>query len=200
MSPEMRTAWVCALVGLALLGGACRRAAPPAFHGLPVREPLPAEITLLAHDGRPFPFRALQGTVTFLAFGYTLCPDICPMTLLTLKRARALLGADAARVRVLFVTTDPARDTPARLGRYVSLFDPEVVGLTGTPSALARVYAAFHVYPTPYEAPGAGRDVRIGHATAIYLVDHRGTIRFSYPWGIPAADLAADARALLAGH
>jgi protein SCO1/2 len=196
----MRGARACALVGLALLGGACLRAAPPTFHGLPVGDPLPMEITLLAHDRRPFPLRALQGTVTFMAFGYTLCPDICPMTLLNLRQARALLGADAARVRVLFVTTDPDRDTPERLGRYVSIFDPEFIGLTGTPSSLARVYSAFNVYPVPYEAAGAGRDVRIGHATAIYLIDRRGTIRFSYPWGIPAADLATDARALLAGR
>jgi protein SCO1/2 len=196
----MRAVRTWAAVGLTVLGGACARAAPPTFHGLPVQAPLPREVTLLDHDGRPFSLQRLTGRVTLLAFGYTLCPDICPMTLVTLREARALLGGDAAEVRVLFVTVDPARDTPARLRQYVSIFHPEFIGLTGAPSSLARVYRAFNVYPTPYETPGAGQDVRIGHATAIYLIDPHGTIRFSYPWGVLAADLAADARAVLAGH
>ncbi|MDQ7859441.1 MAG: SCO family protein [Armatimonadota bacterium] len=187
-----------AAVGLALAGGACLRAAPPAFHGLPVREPFPVAITLLDHHRRPFSLDALRGTVVLLAFGYTLCPDVCPTTLVTLRQARALLGADATKVVVLFVTTDPDRDTPERLQWYVSIFHPDFIGLTGAPGALARLYRAFNVYPVPYAAAGSGEDARIGHATAIYLIDRRGTIRFSYPWGVLAADLAADARAVLA--
>lgn len=196
----MRGVQACAAVGLALLGGACLRAAPPEFHGLPVRKPLPMAITLLDHRGRPFPLRSLRGTVTFLAFGYTFCPDVCPTSLVTLRQARTLLGANAAQLRVLFVTTDPARDTPERLRWYVSIFHPEFVGLTGTPAALADIWRAFNVYPAPYEAIGAGNAARIGHATAIYLIDRRGTVRFSYPWGVFPAHLAADARALLEEH
>ncbi|MDR7521626.1 MAG: SCO family protein [Armatimonadota bacterium] len=196
----MRGVWACALVGLTLLGGACLRAAPPAFRGLPVREPLPAAVTLLDGHRRPFSLDALRGMVVFLAFGYTLCPDVCPTTLVTLRQARALLGVDAAHVRVLFVTTDPDRDTPERLRWYVSIFHPDFVGLTGAREVLARLYRAFNVYPAPYAAAGSGEDARIGHATAIYLIDRHGTIRFSYPWGVLAADLAADARALLEGR
>lgn len=193
----MRGVWAGALVGLTLLGGACLRAAPPVFHGLPVGEPLPTAITLLDHRHRPFPLDTLKGTVTFLTFGYTLCPDVCPTTLVTLRQARALLGAEAANVRALFVTTDPDRDTPERLQWYVSLFHPEFIGLTGASPSLARLYRAFNVYPAPYVAAGSGQGVRIGHGTAIYLLDRRATVRFSYPWGVLAADLAADARALL---
>lgn len=194
----MRAFRAWAAVGLAVLGGACARAAPPTFHGLPVGEPLPREVTLLDHDGRPFSLQGLAGTVTFLAFGYTLCPDICPMTLVTLREARALLGEDATDVRVVFVTVDPARDSPERLRRYVSIFHPTFIGLTGAPGSLARVYRTFRVEPAPYAAAGATEDARIGHATAIYLVDRHTTIRFSYPWGVLPADLASDARAVLA--
>ncbi|MDR7556191.1 MAG: SCO family protein [Armatimonadota bacterium] len=162
--------------------------------------PFPREVTLLDHDGRPFPLQRVTGAVTLLAFGYTRCPDVCPLTLVTLKQVRALLGADAAHLRVLFVTVDPGHDTPARLRRYVSLFHPAFIGLTGAPGALARVYRAFNVYPTPYAAAGTSEDVRVGHATALYLIDRRGTIRVSYPWGISAVDLAADVRAVLAGR
>jgi protein SCO1/2 len=193
----MRALLAWAVVGLAVLGGACVRAAPPTFHGLPVQAALPLDVTLLDHDGRPFSLQRLTGTVTFLTFGYTLCPDICPLTLVGLREARTLLGADAAQVRILFVTTDPERDTPERLRWYVSIFHPEFIGLTGDSLSLARVYQAFNIYPVPYAAAGATEDARIGHATAIYLVDRHGTIRFSYPWGVLPADLASDARVVL---
>jgi len=119
------------------------------------------------------------------------------MTLTTLRQVKVLLGREWAQTRVLFVTTDPARDTPERLRWYVSLFDREFIGLTGPPPSLTRIYRAFNVVPTPYAPEGTGQDTRIGHATAIYLIDRRGMIRFSYPWGIPAPDLAADVRVLL---
>jgi protein SCO1/2 len=149
--------------------------------------------------GQPFVVDEQRGRAMVLAFGYTHCPDICPATLLTLRHVRVLLAEEARRVRFVFVTTDPDRDSPERLRWYLSFVDPEFVGLTGAPQVLVRFSAAFNVYPAPY-VPATGYGYRVGHATAVYLVDAAGRVRFSYPWGIPAQELAEDIRAVLEGH
>ena len=102
-------------------------------------------------------------------FGYTHCPDACPTTLSNLAAALDKLPAGArARLRVLFVTVDPARDTPDVVGAYAQAFGPEFAGLTGSPAELQAVEASFHVYARRHELKGG--DYAMDHSSIIYMM------------------------------
>ena len=188
-------------VALAGLLPAPGRAAPrPEFHGLPIRPAVTAaEFVLRDQHDRFFSMRAQRGRAILLVFGYTSCPDVCPATLGILKQVYGLLGPAAGRVRVVFVTTDPARDTRARLKRYLTLFHPAFLGLTGSRDALLGAYQEYGIYPQRYTAAGT-TGYRVSHATALFLIDPAGYVRFSYNWGAAPRDVAYDVRLLLAGY
>ncbi len=190
--------WVVALIGLTATPA---RPASPAFHGLRISPAAPvAEFVLLDQHRRQFSMRAQQGRAVILAFGYTHCPDVCPATMGMLKRVHAELRVDAGRVRFVFVTTDPARDTPERLTQYLALFHVSFVGLTGDRVALARVYRDFGIYPERYTAAASAASYLVSHATAVYLIDPAGLLRFSYPWAMRPQDFADDIRLVLSGN
>jgi len=106
-------------------------------------------------------------------FGYTHCPDVCPLTLVHLHQVMQKLGAAADQVRILFVSVDPARDTPQVLHQYVTAFDPHIVGLTGAPAQIAamakRYRAAFNA---DAKQPDGGYEV--SHSSGIYIFDGQG--------------------------
>ena len=117
--------------------------------------------SLLGHDGRTVTLDDFRGRVTVLFFGFTHCPDVCPGTMASLARAREQLGEAGDDLQVLFITVDPERDTPQRLGSYLANFDPDFLGLTGDESAIRTVadaYGAFFVKRDPVEpsAPEGG--------------------------------------------
>ena len=128
---------------------------------------------LVDQDGRPTDQRLLNGKWSVVFFGYTFCPDFCPTTLTTLGLAMTLLGPKAAMVQVVFVTVDPARDTPAALKTYLSsrVFPPGAIGLTGTPAEVAKAAKAYMVF---YQKEGTGPNYTMDHSTALYLMDPRG--------------------------
>lgn len=193
----MRAAAPLVLVGFL----AASAPAAPEFHGLKV---LPPErvtaVTLIDQRGRPFAVHDQRGRAVLLMFGYTYCADLCPATLGLLKRAHAELANHASHVRFVFVTTDPARDTPERLKAYLTLFHRDVIGLTGSPASLTRAYRAFNIFPERYAQTADGSGYRVSHAPAVYLVDPGGFWRFSYAWGMPARDVAGDVRLVLQGY
>jgi protein SCO1/2 len=129
-----------------------------------------------AKDGKEVTAADYRGKVTLLYFGYTFCPDVCPTTLANVAQVLKTLGGDADKVRVLFVTVDPDRDTPKVLNQYTDAFAPQVDGLRGTPdqlAALARRYrAAYSVKasddPTKYE---------VTHGSAVYVFGDGGKAR-----------------------
>ena len=149
---------------------------------------------LVDQHGRPFTDQDLRGTWSLLTFGYTTCPDVCPTELQTMAAALDLLGPDlAARVRPLFATIDPERDTPERLARYVALFHPRLVGLTGTPAQVAQAARAFRVYYARSRAEGSS-DYLMDHSSFLYLLDPEGAVRALFRAGVTAEDLAAALR------
>jgi protein SCO1/2 len=95
--------------------------------------------TLEDGSGRTVTDRDFRGKYMLVYFGYTFCPDVCPTTLTAVADAMDKLGPDAAKVRPVFITVDPARDTPAVVKKYIAAFGPEITGLTGTPEEIARV-------------------------------------------------------------
>ncbi|MBU6397246.1 MAG: SCO family protein [Rhodospirillales bacterium] len=115
-----------------------------------------------------------KGSVVLLYFGYTNCPDVCPTTLYNMQRVQKAMGQAAAKVKVLFVTVDPDRDTPQVLTLYTALFGNNVVGLRGTPDelyALARRYrVVFSVVKTPVYS--------VTHSAAVYVFNARGQPEF----------------------
>lgn len=116
----------------------------------------------------------LRGYVTLLYFGYTHCPDVCPATLYNLQRIQARMGAAASKVRVLFVTVDPDRDTPALLAQYAALFGANVTGLRGTPDALYALARRYRVVFSVSKTP----TYTVTHSAAVYVFNAQGQAEF----------------------
>jgi protein SCO1 len=129
--------------------------------------------TLVDQDGKPVDQRVLTGKWSIVFFGYTFCPDFCPTTLTTLGKAMDALGPKAKDAQVVFITVDPARDTPAALKTYLSsrVFPKNIMGLTGTDAQIAQVAKAYKVY---YQKDGTGPNYTMDHSTALYIMDPQG--------------------------
>jgi protein SCO1 len=152
---------------------------------------LAPDFTLTDQSGRPFHLSDLRGHAVALFFGYTHCPDVCPTTLAALARAKRKLGMDGARFAVVFVTVDPRRDTTAVVGKYVHLFDPSFIGLTGTEAQLAPVYAAYKVYHQALPAHGSAAGYLVVHSSTVDLIGPHGRIRGFGDWSDTPDELAA---------
>jgi protein SCO1/2 len=125
-------------------------------------------------SGKPVTDRDFRGKYVLVYFGYTFCPDVCPTTLSAVAEAMDKLGPDAAKVRPLFITVDPRRDTPAVVKKYAAAFGPEITGLTGTPEEIARVAKEYRVYFAEHRTgPGPG-DYSMDHSSVLYLMDPTG--------------------------
>ena len=125
-------------------------------------------------DGKPVTSQTFPGNWRLIYFGYTHCPDACPTTLSKLGAALDKLPAPArSKIRVLFITVDPARDTPKVMGDYAKAFGPEFVGLTGSAANLATVDAEFHVYAKRHDL--AGGDYAMDHSSIIYVMAPDGS-------------------------
>ncbi len=154
-----------------------------------------------ATDGQTVTGASYRGSVVLLYFGYTYCPDVCPLTLGNIARVLDQLGPLAKQVNVLFVTVDPNRDDLKTLKAYTAQFSPRIVGLRGTPdqlAALARTYRiAYSVEPATQDHP-----YEVTHSAAIYAFDANGATRLLIPsMASSKPDIkgtAADLRRLIA--
>jgi protein SCO1 len=181
-------------VGLAWLWGLPRS---PGDGAAPLAaRPGGGDFTLQAPNG-PLSLHDLRGKVVLLYFGYTHCPDICPVSMSMGARALNLLTAEErARTRLLFVSVDPERDTPARIQEYTAYFHPEMLGATGTPEqlrAVAKAYGAAFVRQPPRENGGYAVD----HSAQTYLIAPDGTLHSEIPYAAPAEQVIAGVRGLL---
>ena len=138
-----------------------------------------------------------RGKVVVLYFGFMNCPDVCPTTLAALRQAMIVLGPDAERVQVLFVTVDPERDTPALLEQYVKSFDLRFGGLTGSLEEITAAAKQFKIFfaKSAGKAPGT---YSVDHSTQAYLIDPAGRARIFHKHDATPADFAQDIRTLLA--
>jgi len=131
-----------------------------------------ADFQLTDSQGHPFTLQDLRGRPSLVFFGFTHCPDVCPTTLV--KLAQVKKTAPLAGMRVLFITVDPQRDTPAAVGKYAQGFDPSFVGLTGDQAAIDRVTKAFAVAAVRVDLPGG--DYTMDHSAAVFMVNSRAQI------------------------
>ncbi len=127
---------------------------------------------LIDQNGAPRADRDFRGKWMLVYFGYTYCPDVCPTTLQDIAIALRKLGPKARDMATLFITLDPARDSPSVLKKYLAAFSPDFEGLTGPPRDIASVARAYRVYFAKHPLPGGGYS--IDHASTIYLMDPNG--------------------------
>lgn len=154
------------------------------------------DFSLTDHHGKNVRLADFSGKAVVLFFGYLQCPNFCPLTLARLAETMQLLGEDAKRVQVLFVTLDPERDVPAALKEYVTTFDPSFLGLYTTAAATPELALGFRIYFR--KVPTAdGKNYSIDHAVFSYAYDARGRLRLLLRDTLSAAQLAADLRRLL---
>ena len=155
------------------------------------------EFELVDQSGERMRLSDLAGNAVMMFFGYTFCPDVCPATLVRMREVKAALSeTEAARFTGVFISVDPARDTPERLGQYVEFFDPGFVGLTGSEDELedvARRYGAQFMIPDGQPKDG----YLVNHSSIGYLIDPAGYVRALY-YGDETIDvIAANVREVL---
>jgi protein SCO1 len=146
------------------------------------------EFALTDSAGHSFARQRLDGAPTLVFFGFTHCPDVCPTTLLLLAQVRK--RASIAHLRVLFISIDPQRDTPAALAPYVHAFDPSFEGLTGDPPVIAQLAANFGVAVNRVELPGG--DYTMDHSAVVFLLNSAGNIAAIFTPPFNAASFSAD--------
>jgi protein SCO1/2 len=135
--------------------------------------------TLQDGNGKPVTDKAFRGKYMLVYFGYTYCPDVCPTTLNAVAEAMDKLGPAGSRIQPLFITVDPARDTPAVVQRYAAAFGSRIVGLTGTADEIAKVAKEYRVYYAEHRTGPGPNDYSMDHSSVLYLMDPNG--RFLAP-------------------
>ena len=171
--------WVVGIlvVSLALFTGFSlyRDLRPVEFNGTAYEPPTAApDFFLVEHTGRTLRLSDLRGQPVLLFFGYTKCPDVCPLTLTALRQSLDRIGASPAEIRVAMITVDPVNDTMERLARYVANFGPGVSGLTGSPDALNALYGAYGVHAT---VAGGTHPEMVMHTPVVFGIDRQGQLR-----------------------
>jgi len=166
------------LAGLVLCGGIILLAA--GRFSSPQVAAIGGPFRLVNQDGQMVTDQDYKGRPFLVFFGFTHCPDVCPTTLFEVSEIMRNLGPDGDRMRTVFITVDPERDTPAALKEYLSSFDPRMSGLTGDPDAIATVAKGYRAFyrKVPLEQGGYTMD----HTAIVYLMDKQG--RFVAPFSL----------------
>lgn len=174
-------------------------ARPDSLRGTTYAEPYPAapDFSLARQDGSPFRLSDQRGSVVLLFFGYTSCPDVCPTTMAETRQALDRLSADfRGRVRVVFVSVDPKRDTPERIQGYVGHFDTSFIGLSGSEQELTAIWNDYGIYRQ--EVPGASAlGYTVDHTARVTVIDSKGYMRVSFGFDTPVEDVAHDLQLIL---
>jgi len=150
-----------------------------------------SDFTLTDQNGNLFRLSDQKGKILLIFFGYTHCPDVCPITLAEFKQIKAMLGDKADQVRFVFVTVDPERDTPETINTFLQNFDPTFIGLTSDRATLEPVWKAYGVYQEQQDA-GSAAGYLVDHSTPTYLIDPQGLWHINYPYGMEAEKIAQD--------
>ena len=155
------------------------------------------DFALTDHNGQPRSIKDFAGKVVVLFFGYTQCPDVCPTSMTELAEVKKLLGADGDKLQALFVSIDPARDTPEVLKAYMANFDPSFLALTTTPDKLALMAKDYKVYYKKVEGK-TPTSYSMDHSAGSYIYDTQGRLRLYTRYGSGAGAMASDIKILLA--
>lgn len=190
--------WIGLFVIIALLGGC---ADSYELRGTPYNPVIAApQISGTNPDGSLFRLADLKDQVKVVSFGYTFCPDVCPLTLANMKTVyESLTMEEQAQLAIVFITVDPERDTPERLAGYVGAFHENFYGVQLDESALAQAKKEYGVFAEKrtLEASQSAADYLMDHTAFVYVVDKDNNLREIFPHDAPTADIAADLRYLI---
>lgn len=188
---QKRVMWggLILIVGVAAATAVSFFTTKPSLRGAVIDPPLPAaQIQLEDFNAQSFSLSGVRGNIVLLYFGYTNCPDECPLTMAHLKLAVDQLGNDSQRVRVVMITTDPKRDDAQVMKAFLGKFSAGFIGLVGTQDQLAKVWKDYGV---------TVEDNGETHSYFIYLIDQAGNFRETFLPDSQPSDIAADVRLLL---
>lgn len=157
------------------------------------------DFALTDHHGNPRRLADFRGRAVVLFFGYTQCPDVCPTTMGNMREVMQVLGTEAAKVQVLFVSVDPERDTPQLLAQYVPAFHSSFLGLHGDAAAIEATAKEFKVFYRK-QAGSSPTTYSVDHTAGSYVFDPRGRLRLYLRHGETPERVAQDLRRLLAGE
>jgi protein SCO1/2 len=179
---------------MALMG--CEKRVPVLFKGLDLTgAKFGRSFSTADIDGKVRTLSEFKGKVVMLFFGFTQCPDVCPTALGRAVEVSRLLGDDATKLQVIFVTIDPERDTSNLLRSYVGSFDPRFLALRGNAEATAAIATEFKVF---YQRVSTGSSYTMDHTTLTYLFDTQGLLRLAMKHEQTAVEFTADIKTLLA--
>lgn len=177
------------------VAAACE-SAPPAPE-LPVLD-FGGDFALIDHDGRPFTLASQKGKVILIFFGYSSCPDACPTTLSKLSTVARRLGDDKSRMRTLYISVDPDRDTPPVLKADLSNFSLDALGLTGKKDDIDKVVAQYKAAYEIVQTPESAAKYTISHTTTVYALDTQGRIRKTFSYEATVDEIVTGIREILA--
>lgn len=175
-------------------------ASPDGMRGTALDRPIgKVDFTLTDTDGQPFRFvERTKDRLTFLFFGYTNCPDVCPVHMASLGAVIERLPFETRnRIAVVFVSTDPDRDTPERIREWLDSFGPSFIGLRGDIEQVNRIQESFGLPPATAATPDADGNYAIGHAAQVLAFQADGIARYAYPFGTRQQDWLHDIPRLL---
>lgn len=187
-------------LGPVLAGGflaACSDPSGPKFTAIDITgADYARDFNLMDHNGQQRSIQDFAGKVIVMFFGYTQCPDVCPTSMTELAEVKRLLGAQGAKLQVLFISVDPERDKPEMLKAYMANFDPGFLALIPTPEALPALAKAFKVYYKKVPGP-TPTSYTMDHSAGSYVFDTRGKVRLYARYNSGAKAMAADIAQLL---
>ena len=163
-------------------------------------QPIPDFSLRSAQTEKPFHLSDLHGDITLIYFGYTFCPDVCPTTVLDVKKALDLMETGRDRVHFVFISVDPDRDTPEKLRTYLSAFDPAFIGLSDDFPKVEMVMKPFGASAKKETGSETAAGYLMSHTARVFLVDPDGNLRLSYAFMFKPEDMAADLTHLLAEY
>ena len=155
------------------------------------------DIVLTNQDGVPWGLRNLRDRVVLMAFAYTHCPDICPLTMVDFRRIKTALGDAAKNVEFVFISVDGARDTPSVIKQYLSAFDPTFIGLTGPPTDVQRLTDQFGARFQAEQPKSDSNSYVVAHTSYIYALDKQGRWRITFAYQSDPEQIAAALRPLV---
>ena len=163
-----------------------------AYQGVTIDPPAQAaDFTLEDQNGKLFTLSEQRGNVVLIFFGYTNCPDVCPITLSEYKQIKSKLGPKAENVKFVFITVDPERDSVKRMQLYMKNFDAEFVALTSDRQTLEAVWEDYGVYQERQDV-GSAAGYLVDHSARTYAIDTQGLWRINYPFGMEVEKIYQD--------
>jgi protein SCO1/2 len=175
------------------------------YHGIRIYKEAPG-FELTDQNNNRVSLSDFRGKLVLISWGFTNCPDICPLILSKLSTVKKELGDHSDNVQVLFITIDPERDTPSRLKSYIPSFNNSFIGLTGTPEEIKQVVKAYNAFFIKHpEVYGRGEfdtwdSYQMSHTTNIYLIDKYGRLLFYYPYDkLNPHNISEDIKTILKG-